>query len=63
MTGITKPYSCCYANSADMQLVTKIIFDQKLLIFLKHLFHTGIYGGTCHHTGAKWGFGVGTYRY
>ena len=33
VTGITKSYSCCYAISADMQLVIKIIFDQKLWIF------------------------------
>jgi len=30
VTGITKSKSCCYAISANMQVVTKIIFVQKL---------------------------------
>jgi len=30
-----------------MQLVTKIALDKNYQFFLKHLFHTGMYGGTC----------------
>jgi len=33
VTGITNSDSCCYAISANMQLVTKFGFDQKLWIF------------------------------
>jgi hypothetical protein len=29
VTGITQPNSCCYAIFADMQLVTKIVIDEK----------------------------------
>jgi hypothetical protein len=32
-TGITQPYSSCYAIFADNQLVTKIVFDEKLSFF------------------------------
>jgi len=43
VTGITNSKSCCYAISANMQVVTKIVFveklwflSQRILFILKH---------------------------